>query len=190
MKKLFLLFAILFISIPLIGQDWGEEVPYGTEYTIIATPNEGWEFLNWMENGEVISTNPVYTFTVTGQRSFIANFKRLNFIIQVQVNPLGGGQVEGSGVYPADAEVKLHAIPYESYNFENFTELNSGDVITENPYWFLAKRDEVITANFSSANEIQLKWWVVLGICGLLFLILILSKKDEKSKDKKTGHIN
>ena len=160
----------------LASQDWGEEVPYGTEYTITATPNEGWEFLNWMENGEVISTNPVYTFTVTGHRSFVANFKRLNFIIQVEVNPFGAGEVEGSGVYPADAEVMLHAIPHESYNFENFTELNSGDVITDNPYWFLAKRDEIVTANFSSAGSVNFKWWAVLGMSLLVILIILIRR--------------
>ena len=133
------------ISIPIMAQ---EQVDYGTEYTVTATPNEGWEFLNWTENDEVVSTNPIYTFTVTEDRNLVANFQRLNFIIQIQVNPSGAGSVEGAGVQPAGAEVRLHAIPYESHNFDNFTELMTGDVIKENPYKFFADRDRLIVANF------------------------------------------
>ncbi len=34
----------------------------------------GYAFVNWTENGTVVSTNPNYTFTVTGDRTLVANF--------------------------------------------------------------------------------------------------------------------
>ena len=170
MKKL----ALLFILLPffLSAQD---QVDWGTEYTVTATPNEGWEFLNWTENGEVVSTNPVYTFTVTADRNLVANFQRLNFIIQVEVNPAGAGQVEGSGIAPSGDEVRLHAIPHESYNFENFTELLTGDVIKENPYVFVADRDRYMEANFIPKGE-GMSGWILLALTALAIIMIFLRK--------------
>ena len=46
----------------------------GAECTLTATANEGYVFVNWTENGEEVSTDAIYTFTVTGNRSLVANF--------------------------------------------------------------------------------------------------------------------
>ena len=47
----------------------------GETYKLIAIPNEGYAFVNWTENGEVVSTDATYTFTVTGDRNLVANFQ-------------------------------------------------------------------------------------------------------------------
>ena len=47
---------------------------FGTTITLTATANENYIFTNWTENGEVISTEAEYTFTVTGDRTLVANF--------------------------------------------------------------------------------------------------------------------
>ena len=47
---------------------------YGQSCTVIATPNEGYVFANWTENGTVVSTDATYTFTVEGNRNLVANF--------------------------------------------------------------------------------------------------------------------
>ena len=46
----------------------------GTECTLRATPSAGYYFVNWTENGVVVSTDAEYTFMVTGSRSLVANF--------------------------------------------------------------------------------------------------------------------
>jgi hypothetical protein len=46
----------------------------GQQCTVTATANNGYTFANWTENGDVVSTNSSYTFTVTGDRSLVANF--------------------------------------------------------------------------------------------------------------------
>ena len=38
----------------------------GTTATLTATANEGYTFVNWTENGEVVSTDNPYSFTVNG----------------------------------------------------------------------------------------------------------------------------
>ena len=46
----------------------------GRSCTVTATPNEGYTFVNWTENGAVVSTGATYTFTVEGGRNLVANF--------------------------------------------------------------------------------------------------------------------
>lgn len=46
----------------------------GTDATLIATPSSGYHFVNWTEGGTEVSTNPTYTFTVSGARILVANF--------------------------------------------------------------------------------------------------------------------
>ena len=46
----------------------------GQSCTLTATANDGYTFINWTENDEVVSTEATYTFTVIGDRTLVANF--------------------------------------------------------------------------------------------------------------------
>ena len=46
----------------------------GATCTLTATANEGYTFINWTENGEIVSTEAIYSFTVAGDRNLVANF--------------------------------------------------------------------------------------------------------------------
>ena len=46
----------------------------GTECLLTATANEGYIFNNWSENGELVSTEATYAFTVNGNRDLVAHF--------------------------------------------------------------------------------------------------------------------
>ena len=49
---------------------------YGTTATLIATPNEGYTFVNWTtENGNEVSTSSTYSFTVTEAKKLLAHFE-------------------------------------------------------------------------------------------------------------------
>ena len=45
-----------------------------TVCTLVATANEGYVFTNWTENGDVVSTEAEYSFTVNSNRNLVANF--------------------------------------------------------------------------------------------------------------------
>ena len=47
---------------------------HGTSCTVKATASHGYEFVNWTENGSVVSANADYTFTVSAARNLVANF--------------------------------------------------------------------------------------------------------------------
>ena len=54
----------------------GSEVEENTSLTFTATPNEGYEFVNWTDaNNKPVSTEATYTATVTAAISLTANFK-------------------------------------------------------------------------------------------------------------------
>ncbi len=46
----------------------------GQSCTLTATANSGYTFTNWTENGNVVSTEASYTFTVNSDRDLVANF--------------------------------------------------------------------------------------------------------------------
>ena len=46
----------------------------GQTVTVTATPNNGYQFASWKENGNVVSTSSTYQFTVNGNRNLVANF--------------------------------------------------------------------------------------------------------------------
>lgn len=47
----------------------------GQTCTLSVVPNGDFEFVNWTENGQVVSSNAVYSFTVESDRTLVANFK-------------------------------------------------------------------------------------------------------------------
>jgi len=53
----------------------GEGTYYeGQNCTLTATANEGYEFVKWTKDNEVVSTNSTYSFVVTEDASFVAHF--------------------------------------------------------------------------------------------------------------------
>jgi hypothetical protein len=48
----------------------------GSTVTLTATANEGYTFVNWTENDNVVSTNATYTFVVNEGRTLVANFNQ------------------------------------------------------------------------------------------------------------------
>lgn len=54
----------------------GTKVEANTSLTFTATPNDGYEFVNWTDaSNKVVSTNATYTTTVSAEISLTANFK-------------------------------------------------------------------------------------------------------------------
>ena len=56
----------------------------GTECEVFAAPVSHYTFLNWTENGTVVSTEPSYTFTVTGDRTLVANFQHVEGVDEIE----------------------------------------------------------------------------------------------------------
>ena len=57
------------------GVTGGGTYDKGKSCTVTASANSGYSFTNWTENGNEVSTNASYAFTVSNNRSLVANFK-------------------------------------------------------------------------------------------------------------------
>lgn len=51
---------------------------YGATAILTVTPNMNYVFVNWTENGTVVSTNPTYYFVVAGNRNLVANLMNMD----------------------------------------------------------------------------------------------------------------
>ena len=58
----------------------------GTFCTVTASPNEGYCFANWTENGNVLSYDSIYSFVVTGERVLTAHFASEENIVFADAN--------------------------------------------------------------------------------------------------------
>ena len=119
----------------------------GQSCTVHATANTGYTFTNWTENGNVVSTNANYTFTVTGNRTLVANFTQQQFTITATANPTNGGTVTGSGTYTYGQSCTLSASPATGYTFVNWTK-NGIQVSTMANYTFTVTESATYQANF------------------------------------------
>ena len=120
--------------------------------TLTATANEGYTFVNWTENGGLVSSNPIYSFTVLGARTLVANFVPSNYEITVAANPPEGGNVTGMGNYDHGTAATLTATANEGYTFQSWT--NNGTVVsTEATYTFIVTEAAEYVANFSSSTN-------------------------------------
>jgi uncharacterized repeat protein (TIGR02543 family) len=88
----------------------------GDNVTINAQANTGYSFVNWTENGSVVSTNPQFSFTISENRQFTANFSINTYNITAVANPAAGGNVSGAGTYNHGQTASLQATPAEGYS--------------------------------------------------------------------------
>jgi len=122
----------------------------GNQCTISAVPNTGYSFANWTENGTVVSTDPSYAFTVTANRTLVANFTEnsaSDYTITVNSNPSAGGSTTGTGRYASGATCIASATANTGYIFSNWTE--NGTVVSKDvTYSFAVSAARTLVANF------------------------------------------
>ena len=123
----------------------------GQTCTLTATPNAGYYFYNWTMNGSVVSTEEIYSFTVTGNMSLVANFG-VPITITATANPEEGGIVSGGGYYGQSHTCTLTATANDKYVFLNWTK--NGTIVSSLPtYSFTVNTDAEYVANFQRVSN-------------------------------------
>ena len=121
---------------------------YGSSCTVTATPNTNYHFVNWTENGTAVSSEAVYSFTVTGDRNLVANFsQQQSYTITATANPTEGGTVTGAGTFVEGSTATLTATANDGYTFFNWTK-NGTQVSTNATYTFTVNESAAYVANF------------------------------------------
>ena len=121
----------------------------GATCSLIATPNPGYRFLHWMENGTPVSTDANYSFEVVTPRSLVAVFEwdPTEYTVSVVANPAVGGEVTGGGSFLRGEVCTVSATPAPRYSFEGWME--EGVLLSENmDYSFTVTRSCVLGAVF------------------------------------------
>ena len=120
----------------------------GASCTVTATPAEGYTFVNWAENGTVLSTDPSYTFTVNENHTLVANFTVQSYTITLTANPTEGGTLTGGGTYNHGQYCTAVATEAPGYTFVNWTE-DGTEVSTDASYYFMVEGNRNLVANFT-----------------------------------------
>lgn len=132
-----------------------------TPITVTATKNFGYKFVNWTDaNNQVVSTDEVYTFSISANTALKANFEKINtYALDYKVE--GGANdymvsaspaptvVDGKNMYEEGTEVTLTA---SSNDILTFTNWNDGETGAERKINMNA--DQSFTAAYSAKDFI------------------------------------
>ena len=138
-----------------------EEYEEGSEVTLTATENFGYDFVNWTDaNGTVVSEEAKFKYTMNADATLTANFKKVNtyelaltvdgtsdYMVTVQPAPT---EVDGKWMYEEGQTVVLTANQYEG--LVTFT--NWSDGTTNSELSVKMDGDKQITASYTEADII------------------------------------
>lgn len=133
----------------------------GTEITLTATKNFGYNFQNWTDaDGKVVSEETKFKYILTANSTLTANFKKVNtyelkvtvdgtndYMVTVSPTPT---MVDGKWMYEEGTSVELNANQYEGLvTFTNWSdgETNSNKMVKMNA-------NTQLTANYAQADII------------------------------------
>jgi uncharacterized repeat protein (TIGR02543 family) len=128
----------------------------GTSVTAHAAPAKGYTFINWTEGGKVVSTSASYLFTVSKDRTLVANFQvaAVTYTVSLSAQPAAGGTVSGGGTFSQGTSVTVTATPAAGYDFVNWTQGTS--VLSTSPeYTFSITGNLSFTANFTVKTPVN-----------------------------------
>ncbi|HHX95294.1 MAG TPA: hypothetical protein GX691_05725 [Clostridia bacterium] len=136
-----------------------DRYPAGTTLRMIAVPLEGYEFVNWTDDGEILGTEPELAIIMPDEALTIkANFmhsegdgEAYKLVVGTNDSYRGTAYLEGGvkeGTYQVGTPVSLTAVPSGDYTFVYWT-INGRVVSTEADFtYYMPKKDTTITANF------------------------------------------
>lgn len=147
-------FAVVLSSNPAAGGTNTGSGAYsaGSTVTITSVANPGYTFLNWTENGNIVSTSSSFQIILTSNRSFVANYRVIpasQFAVILSSNPTAGGTTDGEGSFPSGTSVTITAKNNVGYTFLNWTDKTTGTIASTSPnYTFTLSANRNFVANF------------------------------------------
>ena len=121
---------------------------YGTEVTVSATPDYGYEFVRWIDaTGATVSTEASYTFTITSDVDLTAAVRGVTLNVTGEASPAAAGFINGLGTYRYGDTVTVTAQANEGFRFVEWT-LPSGSHVSTAYYTFVITENTHVVANF------------------------------------------
>jgi uncharacterized repeat protein (TIGR02543 family) len=125
----------------------------GDTVTLTATPDSGYRFEGWYEDGARVSANSTYTFTAEADRTLEARFTEdevpLPTYFTITATATAGGTVTGGGSYGEDSTVTLTATANDGYHFTGWYE---GETLVSSDleFAFTATVNRTLKARFAA----------------------------------------
>lgn len=126
----------------------------GTSVEVAATPNDGYRFVRWTENGPEVSSEAHYAFDAAADRTLVAVFEKVEqppvktYSVSVSANPPAGGTVSGSGTFEENSAVTVTATANSNYRFTGWFE-SGNQVSASASYTFTVSADRTLVAEFT-----------------------------------------
>ncbi|MBR4963161.1 MAG: discoidin domain-containing protein, partial [Muribaculaceae bacterium] len=117
---------------------------------MVAVANEGYEFVNWTLNGEVVSTDATIYDLTDGDKEYVANFVALatcNISVSVNDAVMGTATASLTGEMFKYTEVTFTATANEGYEFVRWT-VDGVEVSKQNPFTTSVEEDADYQAIF------------------------------------------
>ena len=141
------------------GSIIGAGTYYGDQTCILtATPNIGYVFANWTMGGEVVSEDPTYSFIVSGDAEYTANFTALdNHSVNCAVSSEGGILVDKATAYHGET-VTIGAQPADGYSFSSWSVIDAdgNDIAVTNNHFLMPDSDVIVMASFVAGYTIDI----------------------------------
>jgi hypothetical protein len=101
----------------------------GEVVSVSAMAATGYSFINWTRDGNVVSTQAVFNYTMPAVNITLqANFELSGYELTLEVSPPDAGQLSGAGLYNAGQTATLTASANPGYSFINWT--SGGTVVS------------------------------------------------------------
>lgn len=133
------------LSSILSGEDFTE---YGSTVKMMTIPNEGYEFMNWTINGDVVSSDLNLEYVALEDMNIKANYAPKTYSVNI-TDSNEGGAITGaaSGVYSYGDVLNLTAKSNEDYVFDGW-EINNQNNGNDNEISIVVNESKDIKANF------------------------------------------
>ena len=135
----------------------------GDTCTLVATANPGYTFINWTKGGRICSDQESYSFIVSRDAEYEANFEHIEYYLSLSSNPEVGGIVEfvdnNSQVFYYGDTISIHAAPNPGYSFTNWSVWGGNEyvLLSTNPtYTFMIGDNNPVTNLFLGGGQISL----------------------------------
>jgi len=130
----------------------GTNIPNGTPWEVEAFPIYCYTFLEWTEDGNVVSSDNPYSFYVTEDRDLVAHFEFINYEITLSASPPQGGSVSGEGLFPCNAVATVNAITNDCWEFVNWISDDGTLYDTNEDFTFAVTGNMHLTAHFKQKS--------------------------------------
>ncbi|MEG1718094.1 MAG: InlB B-repeat-containing protein [Bacteroidales bacterium] len=122
---------------------------HGSRIELQATPDNGYKFEGYYEDGSLVSTYSNYTVIMDREHSIKAVFSADQYTISTASNNVNLGTVIGGGSYDFQSPVTLTATPKPYCVFVAWLNSSSDTISKKNPYLFQATQTQKFTGVFS-----------------------------------------